>query len=181
MVVNPPGEGPWPPVLESGRGAILVVSGARGAGKTNYCRKAVEAYRAAGLKVSGLLAPGRFEDRGKTGIVTVDLDSSESRLVASLVPGEIDGLRLGMWTFDAGAFGWGNRCLLQTSKPDVLIIDELGYLEFDLGTGWTAGFEVLRRQDYRLALVVVRPELIDAFSRMGFSFQTRVVLSLPPP
>lgn len=181
MVVSSPGDSPCPPALESERGRILVVSGARGAGKTSYCRKAVEAYRAAGLKVSGLLAPGRFEDRGKTGIFAVDLDTSESRLVASLVPGEIDGLRLGMWTFDAGAFDWGNRCLLQTKEPDVLIIDELGYLEFDLGTGWTAGFEVLRRRDYRLALVVIRPECLEAFSSMGFSFQTRVVLSPPPP
>jgi nucleoside-triphosphatase THEP1 len=58
---------------------------------------------------------------------------------------------------------------------DVLVIDELGPLEFDLQTGWTASFEVLRRKRYRLALIVIRPECLDAFSNMGFVFQTKEI------
>lgn len=157
------------------KGTILVVTGPRGIGKTTYCQNAVEAFRESGLKVSGLLTPGRYEKDHKNGIIAVDLDSHESRLVASAVPGEIDGIRFGAWSFDAETFIWGNERILQASEPDLLVIDELGYLEFDLNTGWTAGFEVLRRTAYRLALVIIRPECIAAFSAMGFSFHTKEI------
>jgi len=58
-----------------------------------------------------------------------------------------------------------------------LVIDELGYLEFELKTGWTASFEVLHSKKYRLAMVVIRPECIDAFSNLGFHFQVKEVLN----
>ena len=111
----------------------------------------------------------------------IDLASNESQLVASLVPGEINGVRLGPWTFDNNIFEWGNRRLLQFTGTDVLIIDELGFLEFDLKTGWTASFDVLNRKNYQLAIVVIRPECLEAFSAMGFNFQTREILNPQPP
>jgi nucleoside-triphosphatase THEP1 len=159
----------------SAQGNLLVVTGWRGVGKTTFCQQAVDEYRKAGLKVSGLLSPARFDQKQKTGFFAHDLDSDEIRLAASVVPGEIDGLRLGSWTFDPEIFAWGNRCLKQAVGLDVLVIDELGPLEFDLQTGWTASFEVLRRKRYRLALIVIRPECLDAFSNMGFVFQTKEI------
>jgi len=75
--------------------------------------------------------------------------------------------------FDSKIFTWGNQCLQQSSQVDVLVIDELGFLEFDLSTGWTASFELLQRQKYRLAIVVIRPECIEAFAKMGFPFQLK--------
>jgi nucleoside-triphosphatase THEP1 len=165
----------------SQNGTILVVTGWRGVGKTTYCQKAVEQYQKAGLKVSGLLSPGRFENGQKNGIFAIDLSSHESRLAASLIPGEMNGLRFGPWTFDANVFEWGNQRLLQMTSSDVLVIDELGYLEFDLKTGWSASFELLHRKKYQLAIVVIRPECIDAFANMGFNFQIKQVLSPQPP
>ena len=41
------------------------------------------------------------------------------------------------------------------------MIDELGPLEFRGEGGFLAGFQAIAAQQYRLALVVVRPELID--------------------
>lgn len=159
----------------SGQGNILVVTGWRGVGKTTYCQQLVDEYRKMGLKISGLLSPARFEQKQKTGFFAHDLDSDETRLAASVVPGEIDGLRLGSWTFDPEIFAWGNHCLKQVVGSDMLVIDELGPLEFDLQTGWTASFEILRRKRYQLALVVIRPECLDAFSSMGFVFQTKEI------
>jgi hypothetical protein len=40
-------------------------------------------------------------------------------------------------------------------------VDELGPLEIVRGQGWQKAFNVLNRGDFRLALVVVRPELVD--------------------
>jgi nucleoside-triphosphatase THEP1 len=165
----------------TGSGEIMVITGWRDVGKTSYCQRAVEAYRAAGRTVSGLLSPGRFEqcldrlDNRKTGFFAHDLRSGERRLVASAVPGELNGIQLGPWTFDAQVFEWGNRCLQQADGADVLFIDELGPLEFNRQTGWVASFDLLRRKNYRLALVVIRPELLGAFSSLGFAFQTKEI------
>lgn len=173
MDINfPAGSFPFP---ISGNHSILVVSGWRNVGKTTFCLKAVEQYRKAGLKVGGLLSPGRFENHKKNGAFAVDLSSRESRLAASQFPEEIDGVRFGSWVFDTEVFKWGNQRLLQTTDLDVLVLDELGYLEFDLNAGWTASFEVLRRKDYGVALVVIRPECIDPFSNMGFQFQIKEI------
>ncbi len=158
-----------------GHSEIVVVTGWRDVGKTSTCQRAVESYRAAGLTVSGLLSPGRFVEKQKTGFFAHDLCSGETRLVASAVPGELSGIQLGSWTFDARVFDWGNRCLQQADGADVLVIDELGPLEFKRQTGWVASFDLLRRKNYRLALLVIRPECLEAFSRLGFGFQTQEI------
>lgn len=175
MDLNPSGKVSDFPSTASEKGTILVISGKRTIGKTTYCRKMIEKSCQAGLKVAGLLTPGRFEENKRTGIFAIDLASNESRLMASLVPDEIDGFRFGPWTFDSKVFEWGNRCLLESEGADVFVIDELGYLEFDLKIGWAASFEALRKKEFRQALVVIRPECIDAFAKMGFTFQVKEI------
>ncbi|MBN2118775.1 MAG: hypothetical protein JW730_19555 [Anaerolineales bacterium] len=160
----------------AGNSNILVITGERGVGKTTYCQQAVDKYRKAGLRVSGLLSPARFDRHQKNGFFTFDLDSHETRLAASSVPDEImDGLPFGSWIFDPETLEWGNHCLKQVTATDVLVIDELGPLEFKRQMGWMASFEVLRDKKYRLALVVIRPECIDFFSQLGFVFQTKEI------
>jgi len=176
MDLTPPGDNLTFPDIRSAPGAILVVTGGRGTGKTPYCHKAVEYYRRAGLKVSGLISFGRFENGQKNGFFAQDLVSQETRLAVSSVPGEIDGFQYGSWTFDPEIFEWGNQLLLQTTGSDVLVIDELGDLEFNLQTGWTAGFEALRRRNYLLAIVVIRPKCIGSFTKMGFSYLIKEIL-----
>ena len=181
MVVNLPANDPAELYPLTGAGTILVVTGKRGVGKTTYCQKLVEGYRKAGLNVGGISSPGRFENQLKNGIFAVDLVGNQSQLLASQVTGETDGLKFGPWTFDVNVFEWGNQRLLQSAGSDVLVIDELGFLEFDLQKGWMVSFEVLQQKKFRLAIVVIRPECIAAFSKMGFSFQTREILSPQPP
>jgi nucleoside-triphosphatase len=159
------------------RGNILVVTGPRGVGKSTYCQERIQAYRQDGRKITGLLTPGRFDDGQKTGYFVVDQMSEISRLLASQVPGEIDGLRFGHWMFDPKGFEWGNECLQHSPSSDVLVIDELGFLEFDLHVGWVASFDLLAKKAYRLALVVIRPECVESFARLDFSFQ---VLEIAP-
>ena len=167
------------PVTFANRGNILVVSGTRGAGKSAGCQALIDRYRRPGRKIAGILTPGRFDQGQKTGYFALDLAGGASRLFASRVTGEIDGLRFGHWVFDPAVFEWGNQCLRQASDADILVVDELGFLEFDLHTGWTAGLETLQGRDYRLALVVIRPECIEPFANLGFQFQVKTIEPLP--
>ena len=152
-------------------GDICVITGWRGVGKTALCQKVAAQVQQAKRTVAGLLSPGRFNGETKTGIFAVDLASREMRLLATTVEGEIDGLQLSPWTFDPQVLAWGNQCLMQSTSPELLVIDEIGPLEFEMETGWWSSFEVLRRKSYQLALVVIRPEFLAAFSNLGFVYQ----------
>lgn len=104
------------PVPVSGAGDIYVITGGRGAGKTVYCQQAVYEYRKAGFQVGGLLSPGRFDQGQKNGFCALDLVSQESRLAASAIPGEIEGVGFGRWVFDPQVFVYGKRCLLRAAS-----------------------------------------------------------------
>jgi nucleoside-triphosphatase THEP1 len=138
----------------------LIVTGASGTGKTSFCLRVIEAANAAGWQVTGLLSLPRFEAGRKTGIVVLDLSNGEQRLLASNHPNELAGLAFGQWTFDIHTLKWGNDALKHLPPYDVVVVDELGPLEFDRQQGWTAGFDVLARHTAGIAIATVRPSLL---------------------
>lgn len=140
-----------------------IVTGRRGAGKTTFCRKLAERARALGWDVAGILSPVLLEMGRKTGIVALDLRRGESRLLASAQPRAGCALRLGIWWFDPDTLAWGNQVLAAALPCDLLIVDEIGPLELELGQGWTAARDALAGTSYRLALAVVRPEYCADF------------------
>jgi len=162
---------------------LWVLTGERGIGKTTHCRTLVEQARAAGWDVAGLLSPAIFENGVKTGILAQDLRIGESRPLAVLAtqsPFTNYHLPLGQWLFDPTVIAWGNQILQSRQPCDLFIVDELGPLEFFRGEGWVNAFDALRQVSYRLGVVVIRPECIDAFAKMGFSFQVAEAGSSQP-
>jgi nucleoside-triphosphatase THEP1 len=157
---------------------VFILTGRRGSGKTTLCRRLAERKTAEGWLVSGLLSLARMEGEEKTGIETLDLRTGESRLLASLNPCKQAGFRFGQWVFDPKALAWGNQVLERSIPTDLLIIDEIGPLEFNLAAGWTMAFDVLARNRFCAALVVVRPECLeDAQKRLEYEKIIRVNLS----
>lgn len=154
--------------------SLWVLTGERGIGKTTYCRALAGQARAANWKVAGLLSPAIFENGVKTGILAEDLRTGESRPLAVLAnqsPVTNYQLPLGQWLFDPSGIAWGNQILQSRQPCDLFIIDELGPLEFFRNKGWVNAFDAVRQASYRLGVVVIRPECLEAFSMMGFSFQ----------
>ena len=60
----------------------------------------------------------------------------------------------------------GNRVIQSSIPCDLLVIDELGPLEFKLSLGWVSALEVIKTAQFRLALVVIRPELLESAQSM---------------
>lgn len=150
--------------------SILVLSGWRGIGKTTFCRKLVDLARLQQIDVAGLLSPGRFaisHDPGnlaiKTGIDVEDLRTGERRLLATNQGDDLHGPRVGSWMFSPEVFAWADGVIRSATPCDLLIIDELGPLEFDRRQGWYHAFELLDQHNYRLAVPVIRPEYLDRF------------------
>jgi len=140
---------------------IWLISGASGSGKTTLCAAIVQRARAQGRNVAGLLSPGAFVDGARTEIWAESVRDGERRRLAGLVQQEADDLAFGIWFFDIKTLEWGNAVLRKSTDCDLLVVDELGPLEFNLTTGWIAAFDVLSAKQFRVALVVVRPELLE--------------------
>ncbi len=147
-----------------GRGAngqIVILTGLRGAGKTTLCQRLVDLARKQGWKVAGLISPGHFEAGCKVWIEAEDLSSGGRHVLAVAHsvchPGEMGT----GWAFNAEWLAWGNRVLAAIDHPDLLVIDEMGPLEFTQDAGWRAGLELLDRGSFRLAFAVIRPELLE--------------------
>lgn len=141
---------------------LYIITGDRGAGKSTFCEYLVELAGPAGWQVGGILSPAVIEAGQKTGIAAIDLRRGEQRLLAVRREAHqpVATLRTNRWSFDADVMAWGNA-VLQTAVPcDLLVIDELGPLEFERGEGWPAGLTALDSGNYRWGVVVIRPELL---------------------
>jgi len=142
-------------------GRLWILTGARGTGKTTLCRRLAAEAKSLGWDVAGVVSPAVYDGFEKTGIEVLDLRSGNRRLFARR-PGSVDGAGAGRpsWIFDQIALAWGNQVLTSVLPCDMLIVDELGPLEFEAGMGWSAGLKALDSRSYQVALVTIRPELL---------------------
>jgi nucleoside-triphosphatase len=140
---------------------IFLVTGVSGSGKTTFCREMARAAQRHAWQIAGLLSLPEFTGPEKTGIWAQDLRSGEKRLLASVKRQEENDLLFGKWFFNRQMLDWGNDVLKASIPCDLLVVDELGPLELKLSQGWTNALDVIRTGRYRLALVVIRPELLE--------------------
>ena len=141
---------------------LLLLTGGRGAGKTRWCLKLLDEARAAGISAVGVLSPPVYTAGDKTAIDLLNVASGQrQRLAERPRPGEPGTAGLG-WRFDPAVLDRGNAVLEKLPPGELLLIDELGPLEFRGEGGFIAGFAAIDARHYRLAVVVVRPELLDA-------------------
>ncbi|MDF1519932.1 MAG: ATP-binding cassette domain-containing protein [Brevefilum sp.] len=139
---------------------IILVTGLSGSGKTSWCTQMIKEAVESGHSVEGILSPGIFEGNKKTGIEVIDLTSGERKRLARLREegrGEISTPR---WVFDPNVLDWANQRLQNSTGRDLLIIDELGPLEFLRNKGLLAGLERLDQGQFEVACVVVRSSLL---------------------
>ncbi|MDM7456335.1 MAG: nucleoside-triphosphatase [Tepidimonas sp.] len=141
---------------------LILLTGGRGSGKTRWCMALCEAAQRAGLDVAGVISPAVFANGAKIAIDVQDAATGKRRRLAERPPpGEAGTAGLG-WRFDDAALAWGDRLLSHAPACDLLIVDELGPLEFRGAGGFRHGFAAIEARRWRLALVVVRPELCAA-------------------
>ncbi|MFH1330935.1 MAG: nucleoside-triphosphatase [Actinomycetota bacterium] len=148
---------------------VHLVTGERGAGKTTFCRVLVEAARSARprLVAAGILSLKVLVDGAEVAIDAVDVASGQRRRLAFRRAGTdaAAGPSTIRWQFDAGALAWGDALLRSATPCDLLVIDELGPLEFDRGEGWVGGLAAVDGAAYLAAFVAVRPELLGRARR----------------
>jgi len=139
---------------------LFLITGLSGVGKTTWCGELVRLAQQRGLRVAGLWSPAVFADGRKVGIDMVDLHTEEQRRLACLRGKEATAVSTIQWAFDEEVIAWGNHVLAHLPDNDLLVIDELGPLEFLRDEGLLAGLRVLDAGAYRVAAVVIRPSLL---------------------
>lgn len=137
---------------------LFLVTGSRGAGKTTFCNALVNSARDAGWKVAGMVSQPIFEDSQRTAIDAEDLSTGETRRLAVRSDHPTPGAK--HWQFDEAVIAWGNR-VFQASLPcDLLVVDELGPLEFEHNSGWQAAVAAVDSNQYAIGFVVIRSEML---------------------
>lgn len=166
---------------------IWLVVGESGSGKTTFCQQVIALARQQGVAVGGLLCPARFENDTKVGFDVRDISSGAQRRLGwhrDILPQPAwatPPIAIGEWLLDGEALAWGNQVLRRSLPCDLLVIDELGPLEFLAGQGWQAALEVLDSGRYRLALLTVRFSLRDLVrQRWLVSGETMLVKNASP-
>lgn len=161
----------------SGRPPAILLTGPSGAGKTTVCTQVVELARAAGISVGGVLTDNVVTSTGAAAQYVTDITGGGRCLLATATPErervsarlERDGRRFDLdefaasWVFDEDGVAFGDAVLVATlaTPPDLLVVDQIGPLEFWKGAGFTAVFGVLARGQHTAALVVVHPLTLE--------------------
>lgn len=144
---------------ESGR--LIFVSGPSGSGKTGWCTSLVERAGKQAIKVGGVFSPPVFEGGIKTAIDLVDVESHDRRQLAARRGVGSGSITTDEWQFNDETLEWGNQLIGEAASCPLFILDELGPLELERGSGLTRGVGVLSARSYRLACAVIRPSLLQ--------------------
>lgn len=141
---------------------IILITGDRQTGKTTLCLKLAAALQAAGVSVTGVLT----QHTGPNDLEVLELASGQRyALTLPFVPGH-DGV-LRRFRMDPQALARSSRAIEESFPTQVFWVDEIGPLELRHNQGWNRVPDLLERDDYEGAVVVVRPELLgEAIARM---------------
>ena len=157
---------------------LILLSGPSGCGKTTWCIQLQKIAVRQNITVHGIISPPVFKNGSKIGINLLPLPGGRPRRLAVHRQNETSGLFTEDWRFDEHQMDWGERYLARIRSPQLLIVDELGPLEFLNGQGWQSAFSLIGKRAYHLAVIVVRPSLLDV-AKQRWPWAEN--LELPPP
>ena len=145
----------------------IVLTGKIGIGKTHICKKLVEQTKKVhAFSCSGIIT--HQEKQGKpSNLLIEDLSTGERRVFAYRKPVNtqeiVKGIPFCDFIFDRSTIEFAKEAL---HKPgDLLIIDEIGYLEME-GKGITNAISAFQSNQNKHSILVVRYELKDTISAM---------------
>jgi nucleoside-triphosphatase THEP1 len=134
---------------------VIVLTGERGVGKSAVCREAITMAQAKGHTCGGILTLSH--PNGTLDVLDVH-GGDVRRLTADSDVNPV--VVQGRFHFDPATLAWGEEVLPRALSCQLLVVDELGPLEIERGEGWRKAFDVLHGNNFALAVVVVRPELV---------------------
>ncbi|MBN1260756.1 MAG: DUF2478 domain-containing protein [Anaerolineae bacterium] len=149
---------------------IVLIVGARRAGKSTLCLKVTERLREAGVRVSGLLT----EHVGPHDLDVIEIHTGRRYRITA--PFESDaGIAFRHFRLDPAAMRQSTTALEEAFPTQVFLLDELGPMELKFGLGWVRVLTLLKQTTFNIAFLVVRSELlIEALCQLPAAVYTVV-------
>ena len=136
---------------------IIILTGARGVGKSTVCLKAASLARERGYTCGGLVTLSHPD--GSREVLALNDGSSRPLTAPPGYTGKV--VVQGRFRFLAETLTWGNELLATHPPCHLLVVDELGPLELERHGGWWRAIESLQAGRFDLGVAVVRPELVE--------------------
>jgi nucleoside-triphosphatase THEP1 len=157
----------WLAALAESPRILGVITGGRGEGKTTTATDVVDALRAAGLQVGGVLTPGEMRDGRRWSFDLVDV-ASGSRIPMATRDPLSTWPAMGSFRLNPEALAAGRAALSPAASPspDLLVVDEVGPWELG-GDGWAPALDALHGARTPLLLVVRRSLVADVLRRFA--------------
>lgn len=146
---------------EPDRGHVFMITGSRGAGKTELLDSVVEELRKRNRHPGGILSPVVRNESGRIGYDVVNIKTGERSVLCRNTPGGGE-VRVGDWAFADEGIRFGSAALDPASLAgcDVIIVDEVGPLELE-GKVWSFPLDTLMGRSKRPLIMAVRESLIE--------------------
>lgn len=160
--------------------AVVILSGPGQSGKTTLLAALVSRLAREGLKVAGILAEGLWENGIRSGFNLMNLSDNSSTPLCRRMAG--NGPRNGMpFDFYQAGLTAGIKALSPEicEGADVVVVDEVGFLELD-GKGWSPAMNALLELDGAVQVWVVRNKLLDRV-RAAWGLAAAPVVSVDEP
>ena len=140
---------------------INIISGKKDVGKSILCANLIKELRVQDLSVAGIISPGKYIDKKKVGISAKNISTGDVIELATYSPGWDHENSDREWKINSKAIPWGNEVLKSIDSCEVLVIDEIGFLELEKNSGWKQVFQVVSESSFKISFIVVRSELIS--------------------
>ena len=152
---------------------IVLLTGNRQIGKSTACVSLAHMLRETRLKVSGLIT----QRTGPDDLAVRELHSGDTYPL-TLPLNSDSGFLVGHFRFSTEALARSDHALETCFPTQVFILDEIGPMELIYGQGWFRAITLLRRRSYRIAFIVVRPELlVHAIRQLPLTYYTVIHLT----
>ena len=142
---------------------IFVISGETRSGKTTFLKQIINDLKQANpqLKIGGIIAHGTDYRGERFGFSIENIITGEKQYLCSREKAHNDDLKTGRFYFSKTGFEFGNNAILdELEEMDVLVIDEVGYLEIK-GKGWFETIEKAMNKPGLDMIFVVRKRILE--------------------
>ncbi len=146
--------------LLSGNKKILIITGEKNSGKSSKADEIVKFLQKSGKNVQGIISIGIFSGNDKTGYNAVDISTGKTFQLASVLSGEKFRLQQGKYYFNQDVFNLLNETLNRESTGDIIILDEVGYLELN-EEGFYSSIENFLKKFKGKIILIVRESLLE--------------------
>jgi nucleoside-triphosphatase len=141
---------------------IYIISGETRSGKTTYLKSIIKALKEQdkSINISGIIAHGIDKDGERFGFDIENVATGEKQFLCSQEEKE-DELKIGRFYFSKKGLKFGKEALSNNlEKIDLLVIDEIGYMELK-GKGWFEAIENALEYPKLNMIWVVRKRILE--------------------